>query len=180
MKKTMGVLVLTMTATVAMAQETYTATAEVKNAAGAKKTAPISVTIDHLSTPAERDALMAALSGGQDKAKTVLEGMKDAGWIEAESKKIPIKYAFSRPTGGGGKVVTVVAPQPIAHLGGDLPDAKPKTGYDFTLVFLVLDAQGRGHGEFHPASKIKVQQGGAIATAGYGADTVWLVDIVKK
>jgi hypothetical protein len=180
MKKLTGVLVLTAAAAVAAGQETYTATAEVKNAAGVKKTAPVTISIDHFLTQAERDSVMAALkSSGQAAMKKILEGMKDAGSIEAGSEKTAIKYAFTRPT-GGGKLVTVVAPQPIVHIGADLPDAKPKAGYDFTLVFLVLDSEGKGHGEFHPASKIKMREDGAIVTEGYGADTVWLKHIMKK
>jgi hypothetical protein len=105
--------------------------------------------------------------------------MKDVGWIEAASVKTPIKYAFARST-GDGRVVTVVTAKAIAHIGSKLPDAKPREGYDLATAVLVLDAAGKGHGEFAPAGKITVKENDAIAIEDYGGSTVWLKDIVKK
>ncbi|HEY6931075.1 MAG TPA: hypothetical protein VJA66_15485 [Thermoanaerobaculia bacterium] len=162
------------------AAETYTATAEVRAADGTKKTAPVTIQIDRFSTDAERQAALKTLKEtGQAGLKKWLQSMKDLGWVEAASKKTPIRYAAWRST-GDGRVVTVVTPDAIVHLGADLPDAKPRGGYDLAIGVLILDAAGKGHGECAPAGKIKLQSNDAIAIEDYGGSTVWLQGIAKK
>jgi hypothetical protein len=41
------------------------------------------------------------------------------------------------------------------------------------------DASGKGDGELAPATKVKMNDQGAIVTGEYGAETVRLVNIVK-
>jgi hypothetical protein len=162
------------------AAETFTATAEVRAPDGTKKTAPVTIQIDRFSTDAERQAALKTLKeAGQAGLKKRLESMKDVGWVEAASKKTPIRYAAWRST-GDGRVVTVVTAEPIVHIGADLPDAKPREGYDLAIGVLVLDAAGKGHGECAPAGKIKLQANDAIAIEDYGGATVWLQGIAKK
>ena len=164
---------------VAAAQETYTATAEAKNVSGEKKTAPVSIWIERFLSDAERKAVMKTLrEGGQPALRKMLETMKDVGWIEAGSTKTPIKYAYAR-TISGGRLVTVVTAKAIAHLGSNLPEAKPREGYDVATAMLVLDAAGKGHGEFAPAGKITVKED-TIAIQDYGGSAVWLKGVAKK
>jgi hypothetical protein len=164
----------------AVAAETYTATAEVKDAAGAKKTAPVTITLDRLSTDAENQAVMGALrSQGVAAAKKALQGLPDVGWVDAAGKRTPIKYAFARPS-GGGRLLTILCAQPIVHIGEGLPDAKPREGYDIASAFLILDASGKGHGECAPAGKVKLGADGSVAIEDYGGMTVWLTDVAKK
>jgi hypothetical protein len=108
----------------------------------------------------------------------MLETMKDVGWIEAGSTKTPLKYAYAR-TISGGRLVTVVTANAIAHLGSDLPEAKPREGYDVATAMLVLDAGGKGHGEFAPAGKITVKEE-TLAIQDYGGSVVWLKGVAKK
>jgi hypothetical protein len=162
---------------VLQAQEAFTATASMKSEAGGA-TAPVRITIDRLSTEAERTAVVEALKGGGSAAvKTALAGAKDIGMLEAGGHKTPIRYAWSRPT-GSGRIVTVATSEPIVHLGAGLPNAKPKAGYDFAVALLVLDGAGSGHGEFAPAAQLKVD-GGAVVLGDYGADKVWLKNVAK-
>ena len=164
---------------VAAAQETYTATAQVKSASGEKKTAPVTIRIERFLTDAERQTVVKVLKdGGQPALRKLLESMKDIGSIEAATTKTPIKYAFARPI-GGGRLVTVVTARAIAHLGSNLPDARPREGYDVATAMLVLDTQDKGHGEFAPAGKITVKEG-AIAIEDYGGSVVWLEMVARK
>ena len=164
---------------VAAGEETYTATAQVKNVSGEKKTAPVTIRIERFLTDAERQTVVKALrEGGQPALRKLLESMKDIGWIEAATTKTPIKYAFARPI-GGGRLVTVVTAKAIAHLGSNLPDAKPREGYDVATAMLVLDTQDKGHGEFAPAGKITVKDD-TIAIEDYGGSVVWLEMVARK
>jgi len=164
----------------AVAQETFTATEQVNSPSAGDRTAPVTISIARFSSNDERQAVMSTFrSQGQDAARQKLAAMPDIGWIEAASTKTPIKYAFALPT-GDGRVITIVTAQPIIHLGANLPDAKSTAGHDLAAAFLVLDASGKGHGEFAPAAKMKLQADGSIAVEDYGGSVVWLRDIAKK
>ncbi len=180
MKLLASSLLLLACAGAASADETFTATAEAKNAAGAVRTVPITVTYKALSTPAERDAIAAALkSGGHAAAKKVLAGMKDIGTIEAPKKTVAVKYAFARPV-GSGRMVTIVAAEPMGAIKSDLSNTPPKDGYDLALVLLVLDANDKGTGEFTPAAKVKLREDGALTTEDSSTETIWLKNVAKK
>lgn len=160
--------------------DTFTATAEAKNATGAVRTAPVTISWAALSTAAEKDALFAALkSGGHAAAKKVLLGMKDIGTIEAPKKTVAVKYAFARPV-GSGRMVTVIAAEPMAAIKSDLSNTAPKEGFDLTIAILVLDAENKGSGEFTPAAKIKLREDGAVTTEDSSTETIWLKGVAKK
>jgi hypothetical protein len=179
MKTITGFLLLALAGS-ASAAETFTATAEAKNAAGAAKSAAVTISYSALSTPAERDALFAALkSGGHEAAKKVLAGMKDIGTIEGPKKKVAVKYAFARPV-GSGRMVTVIAAEPMNAIKSDLSTTPPKPGFDLTIALLVLDAEDKGSGEFTPAAKLKMREDGAITTEDSSTETIWLKGVAKK
>jgi hypothetical protein len=148
--------------------ETFTATATVKTAAGAQMTAPVTVVVTRMTTDAERAAVVDALKkGGTPAVVQSLKGMGDTGYIEVGKTRT---------------LVTVVAPTPIAHLGGGLPGAKPRAGFDLALAFLELKAAGAGTGELAPAATVKFSDENGLETQDYGAETVLLSDVqqVKK
>jgi hypothetical protein len=179
MKTITGLLLLALAGS-ASAAETFTATAEVKSAAGASRTAPITISFTNLSTTAERDALFGALkTGGHEAAKKVLAGMKDIGTIVAPKKTVAVKYAFTRPV-GSGRLLTVIAAEPMTALKADLSNTPPKPGYDLTIAILVLDADDKGTGEFTPAAKIKMREDGALTTEDSSTETIWLKGVAKK
>ena len=90
-----------------------------------------------------------------------------------------MKYAYVRAV-SGGRIVTVVAPAPIVHLGAGLPEAKPKAGFDLALVLLEVKDAGPGSGEFAPAATVKLTDTGAIQTQDYGAAVVLLTNVQFK
>jgi len=163
------------------APETFTATAAVKSAAGASATAPVVIAITRWTTDAERDTAMAALkSGGSTALRKALSAMPEAGTIEVGGQKAPLRFA--RPlTTGGGRLITVVASEPILHLGAGVPDAKPKAGYDLAFATFEVDTSGKGNtGDLAPAAKLKIGTGDAIVVDDYGTEAVRLSGIAKK
>ena len=179
MKTIAGFLLLALAGS-ASAAETFTATAESKSAGGSVLKAPVTISYTNLSTPAEGDAIAAELkSGGHEAARKVLLGMKDIGVIEAGKKTVKVKYAFARPM-GSGRLLTVVAAEPLAALKSEFSGIQPKAGFDLTLAILILDADGKGDGEITPAAKIKLREDGAITTEDASTETIWLKGIAKK
>ncbi len=165
---------------VAAAQERFSARAETKSADGKTLTAPVSFTVDRMLTVAERDAVLKALKeGGSAAGKAALAGLKPIGWIEGGKKRVPVKFAFARSM-GSGRLLTLVSDEAIVHIGGDIPSAKPKEGFDLTYAILVLDSDGKGSGEIVPAAKLKLREDGALTTEDYGGETVWLKDVTRR
>jgi hypothetical protein len=158
--------------------ETFTATATVKSPTAAASAA-VTITIDRYVSDAERQKLMAVVKRNDPAAtREALAAMDDIGFIGLGARRTPIKFAYVRPM-GGGRLITVVTAQPVLYLGGNIPDAKPKEGFDLALALLVLDARDTGDGEFAPAAKVKVDESGAIVTDEYGSEVVRLTGISK-
>jgi hypothetical protein len=176
----LGVTIAGFTVHARQAAETIAAEARMKTAGGVSATAPVTVTLKGLSSDADRTALMAALKkGGSADARLWLQKQKDLGTVQVGSRQTPIKYAYSRST-GGGRLITVVTSDPIAFIGAGLPEAKPKAGYDLGLVILETPASGAGKGELVPATKIRLNAEGAVVTEDYSGDVVTLANVTTK
>jgi hypothetical protein len=163
-------------------EKTFKATASVKTAGGAQLTAPVTVVVTRMTADAERASVADALKkGGTAAVVESLKAMPDAGYIEVGQHRTTLKYAYARPM-SGGRLITVVAPTPIVHLGEGLPDAKPKAGFDLALAILEVKDSGPGTGELAPAATVKFSETHGIQTQDYGAETVLLNDVqqVKK
>ena len=160
--------------------ETFVATASVKTQTGSVATAPVTVVITRPTTEAERSTVGAALKkGGTAAVVAALKAMPDAGYIEVGGRRTTLKYAFVRPM-AGGRMVTVVAPTPIVHLGAGLPDAPSKAGFDLALALLLVQTEGEGTGELVPAGTVKINVNGAIETQDYASEIVRLSKVVVK
>jgi hypothetical protein len=158
--------------------ERFTATASIKSPT-VTGTAPVIFQINGFVSASDRDRLLAVVKGHKTtEIHDALGAMPDLGYVELDGQQTPIKYAYAQPT-GSGRLISVVTAKPIRHIGAQLPDAKPKKGYDLAFALLILDANDHGDGEFAPATKIKMDDKGAIVTEDYGPATVHLTGIAK-
>jgi hypothetical protein len=175
-----GLAVLVCLAPLARAQaaETITATAKVKTAGGTEATAPVKITIERFSTNAERAAILDALKNkGTEGLRSLLATRTQVGTIQVGGQTTPLKYISTRTT-AGGRLITGVSGSPIAFVGAGAPGAKPKAGFDLGLVIVEVAASG-GHGELMPATKVKLDDKGAIVTDDYSDEVVQLTNIGK-
>ena len=171
---------LLLVASTARAAETFTANASVKTAAGASASAPMTVTIDRFADDSERDALLKAVkNGGTPAAHEMLKGGKDVGTLQLGGRSTAIKYAYARAM-GASRLITVVTCEPIVYLGAGLPEPRAKAEYKLALAVFEVNDAGTGSGELSPASKVKVNEQGAVVTEDYGADVVRLTKVAKK
>jgi hypothetical protein len=163
----------------AQSGEAFTATGSVKTAGGAAASAPVTITVDRKTPTAEAETLVKAfVTGGPAALRKALVGVPNAGTITVGAGAAkPIRIAIERAT-SGGRLLTLVADQPVLFIGGSLPNAKPKEGYDFAVVDLQLDAKGGGSGVMAPAARVKALQG-AFIVEDYGAEMVTLSDVKK-
>jgi hypothetical protein len=87
------------------------------------------------------------------------------------------RLTLERPT-DTGRLLTIVADRPILFMGAGLPGAKAKTGYDFAVIDLEVDAAGRGAGTLSPAATVKVSNG-AFVVDDYAAEIIRLTDVKR-
>lgn len=158
--------------------ETFKGTASVRKGA-ASATAPVTVTVTRYATDAERAVLMKAVRGGSaEGVRKALAGLPEAGFIQLGERRTAIRFAGERAT-SSGRLVTVVAAEPILFVGAGVPAAKPQTGFDVAIAMLDLQNDGGGLGELSPAAKVGVDESGALLIEDYGATVVWLKDLAR-
>lgn len=159
--------------------ETFSATAAVKAAGGAAATAPVTIEVTRKMTQAEVDKLTGAFTnGGVAALRKALTGVAPTGSIQIGSgKATPTRLTLERPS-DRGRLLTIVTDTPLMFLGGGVPGAKPKEGFDFSIVDLVIDAKGSGTGTMSPAAKVTVKQG-VFVIDEYSGELVRLTDLKK-
>jgi hypothetical protein len=178
-----GVLVATVLVGLAGAQtpagETFSATAAVKAASGAAANAPLTIVVDRKMSQSEAEKFTGAFaSGGAAALRKALVGVAPTGSVQlGNGKATPTRLTLERAT-DKGRLLTIVTDQPLLFVGGGLPDAKPKEGYDFAIIDLEVDASGNGSGTVAPAAKVAVKQG-AFVVQDYGSEMVRLTNVKK-
>jgi hypothetical protein len=182
----LGVLTLTVfmaAAAAAQAQktgaETFRATAAVKTAAAATASAPVTITVDRKMSQSEADTLVAAFrTGGVAGLRKALVGVPPTGSVRLGSgTPTPTRLTIERPT-DKGRLLTIVADQPILFLGAGVAGAKTKEGYDFAIVDIEVDARGNGSGTLAPAAKVTVKEG-VFVVDDYASELVRLTDVSR-
>jgi hypothetical protein len=159
----------------ALAADVYQGTVKFKNAKGKPVTANLTVTLDQTMPDAERLALVEQVKSNPDSAKSVLAGKPQLGVIEAEDRRVPIRYAYVYALDQGQNVL-LISDEPMGFIGGS---NKSKKGFDLTYVMISVDATGAGKGEIGPAAKIKWMESGAPAPVRYDNQIVWIENVTK-
>ena len=161
------------------AAEVFTATAAVKSAGGASASAPVTITVDRKMSSKEAESLVAAFkTGGAAALRKGLAGTPSTGTVQiGAGSATTTRFTIERAT-GDGRLLTILTDQPLLFVGAGLAGAKPKEGYDFAVIDIVLDAKGSGSGTIAPAAKIKMNQG-AFVVEDYGTEVVQLTAVKK-
>jgi hypothetical protein len=159
--------------------ETFSATAAIKAAGGAAATAPVTITVTHKMSQAEADKYTGAFAkGGLAALHKALTGVAPTGSIQIGSgKPTPTSLTLERPS-DRGRLITIVTNQPLMFIGAGLPEAKPKEGFDFGIVDLIVADNGTGSGTMSPAAKVTVKQG-VFVIDEYSGELVRLTNVKK-
>ena len=169
-------------ATVPSAQttgEVFTATAAIKTAGGASATAPVTIEVTRKMSQPEAEAMTNAfVNGGAAGLRKALETIATTGSIQIGSgKPTPTRLTLERQT-DRGRMLTIVTDRPLLFLGAGLPDAKPKAGYDFGIIDVIVDPTGSGTGTMSTAAKVTVRQG-VFVVDDYSGELVRLDRVTK-
>ncbi len=161
------------------AAEVFTATAAAKTATGGSASAPVTITVDRKMSQGEAESLMTAFkAGGAAALRKGLAAIPPTGTVQlGAGKAMPTRFTLERAT-GDGRLLTILTDQPLFFVGAGAPGAKPKEGYDFAVIDIVIDAKGNGSGTLAPAAKLKLNQD-AFVVEDYGAEVVRLTAVKK-
>ena len=177
-----SVLAAAACASLAQAQtaETFTATATVKGAGGGTASVPVTITVDRKMPQSEADAMIAAYkSGGTAGLRKALAGVKPTGSVTlGDGKPTPTRLTLERTT-DKGRLLTIVSDRPLLFIGAGMPEAKPKEGYDFGVIDIVVDEKGAGKGTMSPAAKVTLKDGAFVVDDYANTNPVELASVTK-
>jgi hypothetical protein len=161
------------------APETFRANAQVKGPLGVAA-AYIQVVIQRYTPDAERAALEGALeTGGYPAFLTALRGAPDVGYVEHGTSRFTIRYARETKT-AKGRTIDVVTDRPVFFLGGEVPEPRPRAGFDIAVLRLEIDDGGWGSGVMAAAARLKPAPDGGVQIDDYAEQPIKLMPVTRK
>jgi hypothetical protein len=141
---------------------------------------PVTIQVDRYTDDKNLKAMEDALKqGGSAAFLAALRKAPVAGFLEMSGQKLNIRWARQRTTPGKGTVITIVTDAPAHFVGGGLPDAKPREGFDVAVVQLKLNESGVGEGTMAAAAKVKPGGDTGVEVEDYATAPVTLVSVVR-
>jgi hypothetical protein len=132
---------------------TATATAG-PNAVGTV-TVPMVAQIDKYTPEYARTKMTDALKyNGYPGFLNALREAPIAGSLQIGGEKWTIRWARKQPS-ATGSVISIVTDKPVAFVGGQAQNAKPKAGYEVGVAQFTVDASGHGTGTMAAAARVK-------------------------
>lgn len=163
------------------APESFRATAKVANEAGLAGAAFVDVQIDKYTPDAERDALVSTFkSGGLPALVTALRKAPAMGSIKMGTDTVVVRFAREQRSSETRRTITIVGDHPMLFVGGGAVNAKPREGYDLTVVQIDIDDAGVGQGKMAAAAKIKPGGSNGLELDDYAEQPINLVNISRS
>ena len=160
--------------------ETFTATAVNMSGVGRPSVGVVEVVIERWSTDAERDRLVAVLKEkGPDALMSALQKLRRVGYIRTPGR-IGWDLHFARDIKReDGRQVVIATDRPMSFWEAS---RRPRSSdYDFTLVDIRFDADGKGTGKLAVAAKVNYnQKTGTVEIEDFGIEPVRLTEVRSK
>lgn len=135
------------------APETFNARAKVAAAEGVGD-AYVTIQVDKYTPERDIQAMEAALKTGSDAFLAALRKAPVVGQVKVGTQTFTIRWARERPS-QNGRVISLVTDAPIYFVGGGVPGAKSREGFDVAVLQLNMDSSGLGRGSIAPAARVK-------------------------
>jgi hypothetical protein len=149
---------------------------------GTGKANVIDITINRWSTDEEREMLLTTLQEfGQDKLLAALEKIRPpVGFMRTPTSiGYDLYYARNHPQPDGGRKVVLATNRPVSFR--EVSNDTRSMQYQFTLIELHLDKNGKGEGKLVPAAKVSWDtKAKKIEIENYNALPVDLVNVTAK
>lgn len=161
------------------APEVFNGRASVAAAAGSGD-AYITIRVDRYSADKDLKAMEQALKNGGSAAFVhALRQAPIVGRFEVGTKTFAIRWARQRDN-DRGRVISLVTDGPVYFVGGGVPGAESREGFDVAVIQLTVDTSGLGEGSMATAARVKPGEKTDVAIDAYGGDPVKLTSIMRK
>lgn len=162
------------------APETFSTQLQARTEA-AGSAASMKIQIDKYTSDNDRKTITEALThGGYPDFLVAFRKAPAVGRIELGAEKFTVRWAREQPTPKGGRSITVVTDQPIYFLGGGKVDAKPRAGFELSVVQLSVDDLGLGTGTMAAAARIKPDGNGGVVMEDYADQPIKLTYVRRE
>jgi hypothetical protein len=163
------------------APETFRATAKVANQAGLAGAAFVDVQVDKYTADADRDAMIATFkSGGFPALVTALRKAPAVGSVKMGTDSVVVRFAREQRSSDTRRSITIVGDKPMLFVGGGAVNAKPREGYELTVLQIDMDDAGVGQGKMAAAAKIKPGGPNGFELDDYADQPISLVNISRS
>jgi hypothetical protein len=160
------------------APEVFNARATVGSAQG-RGDAYVKISVDTYSTDKDVQAMEQALKdGGSAGFVQALRKAPVVGRFEVGDKTFTIRWARQKAT-AKGRTISFVVDAPVYFVGGGLPGAKARDGFDVAVIQLVMDSSGLGEGRLAAAAKVKPGGDTGVEIEAYDAEPVTLRSVMR-
>jgi hypothetical protein len=158
--------------------ETFNAKATVDSQAG-RGDAHVTIRIDQYTPEKNLEVMERALkSGGSSGFVTELRRAPVAGRFELATQSFAIRWARQTDT-STGRTITAIVDKPVYFVGGGVPGAKSREGYDVAVIQLTMDSSGVGEGTMTAAARIKPGGPTGVEVDAYETAPVKLRSVMK-
>jgi hypothetical protein len=156
--------------------EAFRATARVSTAsAGAD--VHLTIRIDAYTPPRAIEKMEQALeAGGSNGFTQALREAPVAGQLQVGEQAFTIRWAREKPT-ATGRVITLVTDKPVYFVGGGVPGAASRTGFDVAVLQLNMDSSGLGRGTMAAAARVKSGGPNGVDVDDYASQPIELVSV---
>ncbi len=139
----------------------------------------VEIRIDHWSTDAQRDEMLAILRDkGEQALLTALQKLPVVGTIRTpDSLAYDLRFARHQPWDDGGEQVIIATDRYISYW--EATQSLRSTQYPFTVIQMRVDGNGKGQGRISVATKITAA-GNEIVLENYDTQPVALNDVQRQ
>jgi hypothetical protein len=158
----------------------YAAVAFGQSGSTAGKSFGLSIHVEGLTSDGEIEELVAVLKHkGQDGLVHAMEDMKDKGRVAPTATVgTGMRVVRIRPTRDGGEHIVLVTDRPISF--GELYRGTRSRDYQFGIVVLNVDKNGKGTGTFAPLCKIRFNKKNELEIEHYGQKPFRLTNVYRE
>ncbi|HEY2432238.1 MAG TPA: hypothetical protein VGI12_06155 [Vicinamibacterales bacterium] len=161
------------------APESFNARATVGSAEG-RGDAHVGIAVEKYSAEKDLQAMEKALhDGGSPAFVAALKKAPAVGKVTIGEKTFTVRWARQKDT-DKGRTISFVVDSPVYFIGGGLPGAKSREGFDVAVILLQMDSSGVGEGKMAAAAKVKSGGATGVEIEAYDAEPVTLRSVMRK
>jgi hypothetical protein len=161
------------------APETFNARATIGSTSG-QGDAYVTIKVDKYTAEKDLQSMEKALhDSGSAGFVAALKKAPAVGRLEVGNKTFTIRWARQKDT-PTGRTISFVVDSPVYFIGGGLPDAKPREGFDVAVIQLTMDSSGLGEGKMAAAAKVKPGGDTGVEIEAYDAEPVTLRSVMRQ